>query len=270
MTEPDQPRGPEAELPPVDELDELASALLDGEADDADRARLADPAVRAEVERRQAGLARAQAAVAAPVAVDPAARDAAIAAALAAADEPASTGADELAARRAAAGRGLRLVGVAAAVVAALAVGIAAFSGSGDTDDAAGDAAAEASLGDDGAADAASPGDAPEALEESGDAAGERSGDLGDFDSVDALLDVAAGRSTGDLDIGGDTVPSVSEAEGGTARPDVQVRCAPDGEQRAAYLTASVAGAPVEVWVVDGDVVALDAVTCEELGRTTP
>ena len=148
MTVPEDPVG---DLPPVDELDELASARLDG----VDPADAVDPAVEAEVARRQARFERVRAVLAEPVAVDPDARDAAIAAALDAATS--SAGTDDLAARRSARGArraaGLKVLGAAAAVVAAIALGAAVLSqGDGDDVDASGDAPtdAEASLGGDG------------------------------------------------------------------------------------------------------------------------
>lgn len=138
-----------------DPIDELASAIVDGEV--APSGHDVDPSS-PEVAARVAAFRRVAEAVAATDAaeVDPDRRDAAITAALAAWPGPA----DELAARRAARARWVRPLGVAAAVLAAVAIGGVALRAGDDgdrdqqttalaaeADDSAG-AAADASLAD--------------------------------------------------------------------------------------------------------------------------
>jgi hypothetical protein len=257
MTVPEDPVG---DLPPADELDELASARLDG----AEPADAVDPAVAAEVTRRQARLERVRAVLAEPVAVDPDARDAAIAAALDALAEPEVV--DDLAGRRAdrarRGGARLRVVGAAAAVVAAIALGAAVLAqGDGDDVDAAGDAPteAEASLGGDDSADA------PLADSDTDDGEGAAQaratlGDLGEFTDVEALLDA--------VDAGGrEAVEIPDDAESTHSSSGDDIGCTDDllgaGGPSALLATATLDGAPVEVFTVaGGGVVVVDLESC--------
>lgn len=159
---------------PNQEATELASAYLDGEASDAEAARVeADPALLALVDSMREARERVQAA---PSAVDPARREAAIAAALAAFDEQHAADAPEapvtslvdVAARRAGTStRTLRIVAVAAVIaLVALAVPLLAGLGGGDDDDAATEAVQDSS-GDSGGDDFdASAGAGPDAAED--------------------------------------------------------------------------------------------------------
>jgi hypothetical protein len=200
MTDPD--RLP-AEPPPATPLDELASALLDGEATAEQEAQRDDP----EVAARLAAFDEVRAGIAAPVtAVDAGRRDAAIAAALDAADELAAArsaqdAADELAARRhdrrASAKRWL---GVAAAAVVVVGLG-AALAGA-PSDDSAEDAgSAVATEAGDGGGDAEQAGEELEPAEGGLDGAGgagtsspaeaDEIPTIGSYDDVDLLLEAA-------------------------------------------------------------------------------
>jgi hypothetical protein len=278
MTRPEDPVG---DLPPADELDELASALLDAAARDDDLARAADPTVAAELARRRARFERVRAVLSEPVEpVAAEARDAAIAAALAAADErpaadehPAADEAgDDLAVARSRRAEhrsaGLRVLGAAAAVLAVVALGAAVLAGgrgddadsasdTGDSAEEAGEGGMEASLGGD---DAASP--------ESDDGAGSALpvlGDLGDFGDVDALLDAIGGErqfegTTSDIsdDVVAREVACAREVDAG-------------GELGVLVATASVRGDAVAVWMVDdGRTVVVELASCAVLSDTDP
>jgi hypothetical protein len=258
MTVPEDPVG---DLPPVDELDELASARLDG----IDPADAVDPAVEAEVTRRQARFERVRAVLAEPVAVDPDARDAAIAAALDAATS--SAGTDDLTARRSARGArraaGLKVLGAAAAVVAAIALGAAVLSQGDDDDvDASGDAPtdAEASLGGDGSTDA--PLTESDLDDGEGGAAQARAllGDLGEFTDVEALLDAVDASTSEGVDVAGGTQSTA-------ASNDFDLGCTDDLPGAAApaalVATATVDGVPVAVLAAaDGGLVVVDLASC--------
>jgi hypothetical protein len=263
MTVPEDPVG---DLPPADELDELASARLDG----AEPADAVDPAVEAEVARRQARFDRVRAVLAEPVAVDPDARDAAIAAALDAALHAAmatpTAGADDLAARRSARdarrAAGLKVLGAAAAVVAAIALGAAVLAqGDSDDVDAAGDASAEAesSLGGDDSADAPL---TDSDVDDGEGAAQARAvlGDLGEFADVEALLDaVDTGAREGvEVPEGADSTVASNAYDFGCAEGE------PAADGPAVLLaTATLDGTPVAVFsVAGGDVVVVDVETC--------
>jgi hypothetical protein len=258
MTVPEDPVG---DLPPADELDELASARLDG----VDPADAVDPAVEAEVARRQARFERVRAVLAEPVAVDPDARDAAIAAALAAATS--SDGTDDLAVRRSARdarrAAGLKVLGAAAAVVAAIALGAAVLSQSdGEDVDAAGEAPteAEASLGDDDSADA--PLTDSDVDDGEGGAAQSRSilGDLGAFTDVEALLDAVDASTSEGVDVADGTQSTAASNDFGFGCTDDL----PGADAPAALVaTATLDGVPVAVLAVaDGDLVVVDLASC--------
>ena len=276
MTRPEDPVG---DVPDADELDELASALLDGTADDADRALAADPAVAAEVARRQARFERVRAVLGEPPAVDPAAREAAIAAALAAADAPEVAAArdvpDELAARRSSGGErhtvGLRLLGAAAAVLLAVMLGAVVFgNGSGNDSDAASeaptaDSAEGAESGGDDANFDSDDANTPEV--EAGGALMPVLGDLGDFDDVASLLEAATlGESQVEETYTTDA-PGDGASRQGACVGDPSV----DAELEVLVATATVDGEAVAVWTVaGGGTVVVDLASCTVLGTSTP
>jgi hypothetical protein len=280
------------DLPDATEPEELASAILDGEATAAEQARAGEPEVAAALARLR-GVA---AAVGATGPVDELARERAIALALdawgteaatAAAAGAAGASGDELARRRQAR-RGVRLVGVAAAVVAALAVGgIALTSGDDDTDTSA-DVAAEAPA-------------ATEAAGSAGDGAESGTGgsatqsatsaltDLGAFDDLDDLVAFASGEATeravveegeafdaDDGAVAGDAASedleesvqdgSVTAPATGAAAPSCTPPPPPGGDP-VVVSTATLEGRPVTVVVAgtgdDAVVQVVDALTCE-------
>jgi hypothetical protein len=120
MTEPERP---------LDPLDELASAILDGEAALEEQARAGEPAIA----ERLARFRRVAAALGEPVDVTDAQRDAAVRAALAAFGARDGAPADELAARRRASARRW-LPAAAAVLVVAGAIGLIAVTGDDDRD----------------------------------------------------------------------------------------------------------------------------------------
>jgi hypothetical protein len=285
----DDPRGPGPAVPPADELDELASALHDGEGTPAEAARAAEPDVAA----RMAAFARVSDAIGEPVPpVEDATRDRVIAAAVAAwgtsppglddatDDRPAV---DDLARRRQRRLALARPLGIAAAILAAIAVGgVALRSGDADDEQLADDAATETSA----AAD--SEGGAGATQEQAALALGALV-ELGDFATVDQLAAAfdadLAGRTSdaepapmdddadesaayGDegTEAGGDAVPVVPPA--GSALPEA---CsAPDGTVEGP-ARATVAGRPVVAYVVDDGrqrrVVVLDEADCSLVGE---
>lgn len=267
MTDPADPR------PPSDDLDDLVSAHLDG-ATTPDEAALveADPAAQA----RLVELRRVRDAVRTPPPVDGAAREAAVAAALAAfdldegdeRDRAPVTSLAEVAARRSAAPRALRLVGIAAAVLllAAL-VPLLAQLGTDDQDDLAGSSAeafsesADATRvdGQDDAGDAAAGATAPPEAAGGEDAADAEAfsdlaglDDLGTFADLDDLLAAVRDQPTAPTTTGAVAPDPVTELraaapcsadllDGSVAEPPITVR------------RAMLAGRPVLV-VVSGPV----------------
>ena len=290
------------DLPDATEPEELASAILDGEATDAERARAGDPEVAAALE----AFGRVSAAVGAEPPVDELARERAIAAALGAWGTPTAeeeaiaaeqrerfAAVDELARRRR--NRlGLKVAGIAAAVAAVVAVGSLAV-GSGDDEDSAtsADVAAEApesgvateSAGAGATADA----DAAEESEAAADGATSSLAlsDLGAYDDLDTLVAdavvVATERAAEANDDGADSAPQGEGdaggevAEGGAA-PTVAAgaggatACAlpsPPAGEPATASTATLEGRPVLVTVSgsgdDAVVQVTDPATCEVL-----
>lgn len=262
---PDDPRDPrpgDDDVPPS--LDELASALLDGELSDAD----ADAArARPGVVARAAAMEDARRALRDLPVPPHAGRDRAVAAALAAFDDevpgdaagspPAPLGAPARRAQR------WLAAAAAAAALAGLAGLAVATAGDGDDHDTAGSAADEATAGDGddasgegGAApDQTAAEEAPGAGAESHEqlAAGD-AGDLGSFASADALVD----RVTALLaqDDGAGPVPPVDPDGGADAA--FRQACTDDPPAPLAGALATVLGGravvdqqPVDVWVVD-------------------
>lgn len=182
MNPTDDPRGP---VPDADPLDELASAVLDGEAAPG------DPALRDQaLTNRIAEFERVARVVGAPVdAADGARRDTAIAAALAAWGTTAPGDApvvDELAAARARrrAG-GLKVAGIAAAVAAIAAFGGLVLRG--------GDSAEDTAASDSGTATANAEAFGEQDADERDDAGDDAGGDAGG-----ETVDSAAGAPPGD------------------------------------------------------------------------
>jgi hypothetical protein len=227
------------------DLDELASAHLDGTTSPEDAARLAaDPVLRARVER----LREIQAAIRAEPPVDEARRESAIAAALAAFAEEAAevtpaarATVTPLAPRRAPSPRANQLLRIAAVVIlVALLVPLVLSLGDGGGDD-------EASFDRTGAAiEGANDGGEDTSAQAGGEVAPESDGatldgadvpDLGSFDDLDALAR-ATSRLAEERQQTLSTVPAAdSSTRAFQCRPDV-------GGVRA---TATVAGEPVVV-----------------------
>lgn len=240
MSVSDDPRDP-GSVPPAGELDELASALLDGVATPAEAARAADPDVAA----RLRSFTRVRDAVAAPVPpVDDDARERGIAAALAAWDAG-----DDLTARRADRERRVRRsidwarpLGIAAAVLAALAVGGLAIRGIDREDDDSGDAATAALEEQEATADGADAGADSEAgggmTYEDSTVMSSPVAQLGDYGSLDELVVDAvgavgqqrAGAGTGPTDdMGDDDGAGEAPTATGESAPDVPPIAAPGG-----------------------------------------
>lgn len=289
MSQSDHPHGA---VPDADPLDELASAIVDGEATVDEQARIADP----EVAARVAEFERAARVVGSevPPATDEQ-RDATIAAALAAwgTPDPLETSTvDELSERRDRRARGLRWVGVAAAVIAALVIGGAVLSDDDSSEDMATEALDEES--DDGAGERAATEEAESSAEEGADAAAGATGldshddailfstiDLGTYDDVDALLttasDVASRQAaaTDEADTGAGSAseggPATTTAE---AAPPLLGSCSPPRAGVFTPFTATLDEQSVLVWVVeqpDGrSVFVIDPASCDTLAERTP
>jgi hypothetical protein len=242
-----------------DRRDDLASGLLDGTLpDEAAAAARRDPAVVARV----AELAAARDQLRQMPPPDPVARDRAVAAALAAFDPAEERGrvADLAAARDRRAARASRWLGAAAAVAVVAAVaGLAVMAGDGTDED-----QATSSVSDDAGDQEASRESADESTGEGG--AGEDSGAaspapeatlsvvgyLGTFDDGAALVERIAAdlRSGSSADLDAPDAPESLVPSSGVGCPEASL---PPAAQRAgAWLggTATVAGTPVDVWLV--------------------
>jgi hypothetical protein len=271
---PTGPGGPEAEPPEVGPLDELASAILDGDATEAELARADEPEVARRVARFSA-LAE-QVRQGSPGPDDR--REAAIAAALAEFGGEAAP-ADELAARRERRGgwadpaRRLRILGAAAAAIVAIAVGAVVLDSSPDDDqttaaDAVDDRATEETASSESSLDAETPASDGQAADSAGGAeVAPAPIDLGEFESADQLLDEALSRPA---------VPP-QDTSFGAAEPSAAARCADPTGGATRIDTAELDGRAVLVYVrddagADGDVeiVVVDAATCEVLARRGP
>jgi hypothetical protein len=274
MTDRDETWGP---LPEAGPLDELASALLDGEATAEEQARADEPQVAARMARF--------AAVASVVSAEPEApadhrRDAAVAAALAAWQPQATrpeAPIDELASRRdRRTVRTFRLVGAAAAVAAVLGLGALVATWSQDDGDSTSSVAADAPT--EGASDTTEAAAADEAAG-GGDAAGSVpapsvGGDLGRYDDVDALLRDSTAQFAQRAASSNDASPSTSPT---ADQLDLSVQCAPavlSSPTPATFFTATLVDREVVVLltpVAGGThVVVVDATTCEVLAERTP
>ena len=272
---PDDPRDPRPgadDVPPS--LDELASALLDGELSDADAAAAR---ARPDVVARAAAMDDARRALRDLPVPPHADRDRAVAAALAAFDDevpnsgwsrPAPLGPSPRRAQR------WLAAAAAAAALAGLAGLAVATAGDGDDHDMAG-SAEEATAGDD-SADASGEGgggqdetaaeEAPRAGAEADDQlAAAEAGDLGTFASADALVNHVTALLAQD---GGAASGPPADPESG-ADTAFRQACADDPPAPLAGALATVLGGravldqqPVEVWVVDTadgrSVVAID------------
>jgi hypothetical protein len=251
------------------DLDELASALLDGTTSPEEAARLAaDPALRMRAAARAEELRAVRRALAELPPIDPARRDATISAALDAFDGPAvaSAGATvtPLAPRRGLSPRAVRALG-AAAVVLLLALLVPLLMSRDGADDEASFESTGAALGttapielgqDDGGS--AAPAEERSASDPGRAESGTASQTLGAFEDLDAL---AAAVASGD----GRSADSAYDAG------DVP-RCEPSTTTDAAVLLASVDGTGVEVYVrTAGDgtrtMTVHDRDTCEVLDQ---
>ena len=263
---PDDPRDPRpgAADVPSPSLDELASALLDGELGDADAAAAR---ARPDVVARAAAMEDARRALRDLPVPPHAGRDRAVAAALAAFDDevaggtgwspPAPLGPPPRRAQR------WLAAAAAAAVLAGLAGLAVATAGDGDDHDMAG-SAEEATAGDD-SADASGEGgggpdeevaeEAPRADTEASDQlAVAEAGHLGTFASADALVDHVTALLA--QDGGATSVPPADPDTG--ADTTFRQACADDPPAPLAGALATVLSGravldqqPVEVWVVD-------------------
>lgn len=256
---------PEGPVPDADELDELASALVDGEASEAERRRAGDPEVAARV-RSFAAVARLVARPVEPVGEGD--RDRAVAAALAAfgTEPPLAAGAgDVLALRR----RRIPAWVGAAAAVAVLAVGAGLLLG-----------------GRDGAPDDVAQGGAdtarPEAADDAGASTGAGAGSAGapvpatgDGEAtILALPDLGSFDDGADLAAAADAATAAS-SDGGSSEQNTASRVlpacttgGPPGSEPVLVAAARLAGQPVTVVVFvepDGrrSVVAFDDATCD-------
>jgi hypothetical protein len=245
---------------PHDRRDDLASGLLDGTLpDEAAAAARRDPAVVARV----AELAAARDQLRQMPPHDPVARDRAVAAALAAFDPAGERDrfADLAAARHRRAARATRWLGAAAAAVAVVAAvaGLAVMASDGTDED-----QATSSVSEDAGDQEASRESADESTGDGG--AGEDSGAasrapeatlsvegyLGTFDDGAALVDRVAAdlRSGSSADLDAPDAPESLVPPSGVGCPEASL---PPAAQRAgAWLggTATVAGTPVDVWLV--------------------
>lgn len=255
------------------DLDELASAHLDGATSPEDAARVeADPALRARVEE----LRRVRAALGVVPAVDATRRDAAIAAALAAFAEegaredaaPAArvTSLTDVRARRGPSPRSLKILGAAAAVAAlallAPVLGDLAQSDDSPSFEATGDALEDAAQG---AADGGAGQElgGAEVSTTTAAPAAERA-DLGAFDDVDSL--VATVVAGGDLAFApGDAFSSPTEG----AADDASLRYAECDRAREAEVNlAPAAATSVAVATVAGEPVVVVVRTADDGTRT--
>jgi hypothetical protein len=257
VTTPDEPRGP---VPDADPLDELASAIVDGEAAE-------DPAVADRVARFRAVAELVAAPVVPPSAAD---RDRMIAAALAAADQQ-DAGGEVVPFRR----RRFPVWLPAAAAVAVLVAGIGllvqAGGGSDDADEAAtadAPAAREAETfeesGGEGEGAAGDSAEAPASTVAgtaggSGGAATEMAApaDLGDHDSLASLEEALLSVSTSSQDRADDAVPAAG------------LPCADRFDPDADLYTARLSGQPVVVGVTGSTYVAVDHATCDQVASGT-
>lgn len=272
MSDMDDPRGPVPEAGP---LDELASALLDGEATVEEQARAGD----AEVAARVAAFAQVARAVGEEIPpVDDSRREAAIAAGLGASRtteaEAEDRFVDQLSRRRRRPVQSLRLVGVAAAVVAAVALGTVAFSSG--SDDA--DVASESAILDE-SADGA-----PSAEADGADRAGPPRSQLGEFDDIEILAQAArdnARSSLGEAQSGAaaEAAPTDDEASDDAVTvpfaDPFAVTCAPFGDgELVSAAEATLRGQPVQVFVIDepdgAHVHVFEVGTCEEVADLAP
>lgn len=264
MTTPDEPRGP---VPDVDPLDEVASALIDGEATDAERARAAEPEVVARMATFEAVVRRMALPVEPPTAAQ---RERAVLAALVAADEP--DRADEeivsLAARRGRPPTWLPAVAAVVVVLAGFGLYVAAAGTSSDSEDSATagpvtDAAAEAGGGAFGGAgvDEEATFEAPSA---GSSAEGAPPNDLGDLADLDALEDAARAYAA--------PFEAARDTDAGTTQTLAVVPCQEFvGEPLVVAATARLEGRAVTVAVLgragEGGLtyVVLDQVTCQQV-----
>lgn len=240
MTDADPTVGP-PETPEATPEEELAAAILDGEASPEEQARAGEPAVAAAL----AAQRRVADALAVAPAVDEVGRERSIAAALAAwgteATTEATTGAgparagDDLARRRA--GRTARLLpalGAAAAVVVALVLGGIALGGGGDDADqtAVGDAfdATDEDLAAGGAAaDATASAPVPSVA-------------LGAFDDLDALVAEAGRTAAQSRAVGGAGGSGSGSGSDGAGSADAEE--AAEGAEAGTTSPAAATGAP--------------------------
>lgn len=281
---------------PLDPLDDVASAVLDGTATADEVARAGrDPELAARVERLGAARDALRATHAAGLArgVDEARREAAITAALAAYDDETTTVAPPAAAPTPMAAVARRrlgtavprpwLVGIAAAVaLLALAVPLLGGLGSSDSDseDSGDEMAAEVlqddAAGDDGGAARAQGGDSEESLE-AGAGPAPNLPDLGPFDDLEVLATEAAIRAAeadGDLPVT-TSAPSTAAHEE-TASPLATGAPACPAVADAAYVAqAELDGRPVLALVArevgsDGTrrVQVIDAADCSVIGTS--
>ena len=261
MTTPDDPAG---SVPDADPLDELASALVDGEATDAERTRAGDPAV----SERVAAFERVAGIVATPVpAPSDAHREAAIAAAVAAiADAAAPVGRVVPMRRRTGAPRWLPAAAAVAVVVAGLGLLVAALgSVDGDGDEAATDSASEEAGGEptDTFQQSVEAGAPASTVGDAGGSGGSTAtgsaappvpavdlGELGDVDDLEAALRNQAPPTAGAAAAGGE---AENEGEG---EDDSAARVSPPcadvfGPALVHVFTARLDGEPVTVGLFD-------------------
>jgi hypothetical protein len=260
VTTSDDPCGP---VPDADPLDELASAIVDGEAGDVEESD--DPALAERVARFRAVAELVATPVAPPSAAD---RDRIIAAALAAA--AGGAGGEVVPFRR----RRLPVWLPAAAAVAVLVAGIGLLLRTGgdsdDADEAAtadAPAAREAETFEESAGEGSAGGDAgapASTVAETAGGAGTGAAtemvalaDLGDHDTVASLEDALLSLATSSED----------SAEGPAPAPGLP--CSEQFDPDAELYTARLAGQPVVVAVSGTTYVAVDQATCAQVASGT-
>jgi len=249
-------------VPDADPLDELASALLDGEATEAERARATEPEVARRVAAFEALALRVGSPVEPPAA---AARDRAIAAAL---DAPPELAEPVPISSRRRLPAWLPTLGAAAAMIAVVAaVGLVASSGNGDDDETAGGDADTAETVFEEAAGAAGSGSVADLFSVTADL-----GDLATTEELaDALRPLATERAAATTSgAGAATEAADDEVQSDAAAPSAGPLLCSDrfGPDVLTVATARLAGRPVVAAVLqaaDGSrsFVALDAETCE-------
>ena len=283
MTTPDDPRGP---VPDADPLDELASAIVDGEADGAEAARAGEPVVAARVDACRA-VAELVATPVPPLPDDE--RERVLAGALAAAEARVDDNVVAMKGRRRRPPVWLPAAAAVAVAVAGFGLLVAALDSGTEGSDEAATADADATLEqaetfDDAAGGAGSGGEstaAAEAPAPAGASADRALDDLGELDGVDALEAQLTERSArfapattvtvaeegeGESEDGGDATTGTGGSQASFGAP-----CADGfGTSLVAVFTARLDGRPVTVGLFEDPgepyrYIVVDQASCEQV-----